>query len=82
MRCASQGASTTAPALLWQQGGIVPGEDTLIARLMARTGFATEIEARGGDALFEVQTAATSGQVREEYARSGPWLRQPWSQEW
>jgi hypothetical protein len=36
-----------------------------------------EIEARGGDAPFEVQTPATSGQVREEYARSGQWIRQP-----
>jgi iron complex transport system substrate-binding protein len=34
-------------ALLWQSGGIVPGEDTLIARLMAHTGFASHSAARG-----------------------------------
>jgi len=34
-------------ALLWQQGGIVPGEETLIARLMAHTGFASHSAARG-----------------------------------
>ena len=32
---------------------------------------------RGGDALFEAQTAPGAGQVREEFARSGQWLRQP-----
>jgi iron complex transport system substrate-binding protein len=34
-------------ALLWQSGGIVPGEDTLIARLLAHTGFASHSAARG-----------------------------------
>ena len=34
-------------ALLWQQGGIVPGEETLIARLMAHAGFASHSAARG-----------------------------------
>ncbi len=34
-------------ALLWQEGGIVPGEGTLIARLMALTGFASHSAARG-----------------------------------
>jgi iron complex transport system substrate-binding protein len=34
-------------ALLWQQGGIVPGESTLIAALLAHTGFATHSAARG-----------------------------------
>jgi iron complex transport system substrate-binding protein len=33
--------------LLWQEGGIVPGEETLIARLMALTGFASHSAARG-----------------------------------
>ena len=33
--------------LLWQQGGIVPGEETLIARLMAHTGLASHSAARG-----------------------------------
>ena len=34
-------------ALLWQQGGIVAGEDTLIARLLTHTGFASHAAARG-----------------------------------
>lgn len=34
-------------ALLWQEGGIVPGEETLIARLMAHAGFASHSAARG-----------------------------------
>jgi iron complex transport system substrate-binding protein len=34
-------------ALLWQTGGIVPGEGTLIARLLAHTGFASHSAARG-----------------------------------
>lgn len=33
--------------LLWQEGGIVPGEGTLIARLLALTGFASHSAARG-----------------------------------
>ncbi|MEO6386730.1 MAG: ABC transporter substrate-binding protein [Croceibacterium sp.] len=33
--------------LLWQQGGIVPGEQTLIAQLMRLTGFASHSAARG-----------------------------------
>jgi len=41
----SEGKPLTA--LLWQQGGIVPGEETLIARLMAHTGFASHSAARG-----------------------------------
>src|SRR5690606_34737686 len=34
-------------ALLWQQGGIVPGERTLAARILAHTGFASHSAARG-----------------------------------
>ena len=34
-------------ALLWQAGGIVPGEETLAARLLAHTGFASHSAARG-----------------------------------
>ena len=33
--------------LLWQGDGIVPGEETLIARLLAHTGFASHSAARG-----------------------------------
>ena len=39
--------------------------------------YAAAIEARGGEALFRVNADAAAGQVREEYARSGQWLRQP-----
>lgn len=38
---------TKADALLWQTGGIVPGERTLIAALLAHTGFASHSAARG-----------------------------------
>jgi iron complex transport system substrate-binding protein len=34
-------------ALLWQAGGIVPGQDALVARLMAHIGFASHSAARG-----------------------------------
>jgi len=34
-------------ALLWQEGGIVPGEQTLIATLLAHTGFASHSSVRG-----------------------------------
>jgi iron complex transport system substrate-binding protein len=45
----AQTRSTAAPvpALLWQQGGIVPGPETLIAKLMAHAGFASHSAARG-----------------------------------
>jgi hypothetical protein len=39
--------------------------------------YSAEIEARGGDALFQANTAPAAGQVREEYGRSGQWLQQP-----
>lgn len=39
--------------------------------------YSAAVEARGGDALFHAQTVPASGQVREEYARSGQWLHQP-----
>jgi len=35
------------PAVVWQSGGIVPGEGTLIADIMRRTGFANFSSARG-----------------------------------
>ena len=35
------------PALLWQQGGLVPGEGTLAAELLAHSGFASHSAARG-----------------------------------
>ncbi len=35
------------PALIWQAGGMVPGQGTLIADLLGRTGFANAAAARG-----------------------------------
>ncbi len=35
------------PALVWQSGGIVPGDTTLIADMLRRTGFANAAAARG-----------------------------------
>ena len=45
MLCAPAGAPVSA--LVWQAGGIVPGEGTLIADLLRRTGFANAAAARG-----------------------------------
>ncbi|MFC3173551.1 ABC transporter substrate-binding protein [Novosphingobium bradum] len=39
--------SRRIPALVWQSGGIVPGQQTLIADLLARTGFAHAAAAKG-----------------------------------
>lgn len=44
-RAASDGEPVDA--LVWQAGGIVPGEETLIADLLRRTGFAHAAAARG-----------------------------------
>jgi iron complex transport system substrate-binding protein len=35
------------PTLLWQQGGLVPGEETLISALLENAGFASHSAARG-----------------------------------
>lgn len=35
------------PALLWQEGGIVPGEDTLAAAMLEQTGFSLHSAAKG-----------------------------------
>lgn len=34
-------------ALVWQEGGVVPGPDTLVAQLLANSGFASHSAARG-----------------------------------
>ncbi|MEO0062463.1 MAG: hypothetical protein RLZZ08_1023 [Pseudomonadota bacterium] len=39
--------------------------------------YAAEVQARGGDSLFQVHGVAGAGQVRDEYARSGQWLANP-----
>ncbi|MEO6151917.1 MAG: ABC transporter substrate-binding protein [Croceibacterium sp.] len=44
---AGRGAGRPVTALVWQAGGIVPGADTLIARLLANAGFASHSAARG-----------------------------------
>ncbi|WP_374529922.1 ABC transporter substrate-binding protein [Novosphingobium sp.] len=40
-------AGPPVPAIVWQSGGIVPGSDTLISDLLARTGFTNAAAARG-----------------------------------
>lgn len=40
-------AARPIPAVVWQSGGMVPGDDTLIADLLRRTGFANFAAARG-----------------------------------
>jgi len=42
-----------------------------------RPTYTAEIEARGGDELFRANAVPAAGEVREEYARAGQWLRQP-----
>jgi hypothetical protein len=39
--------------------------------------YAPDVQARGGDALFQAHVAPAAGQVLEPYARSGQWLNQP-----
>lgn len=52
--------------VVWQQGGLVPGDATLIADLLRRTGFASDASARGlgqGDILGLEATLADPPQV-------------------
>ena len=44
---APPGRSAPIPAIVWQSGGIVPGQATLIAELLSRTGFTNAAAARG-----------------------------------
>lgn len=41
------GAGAPVSALVWQQGGIVPGEDALMGQLLAHAGFSSHSAARG-----------------------------------
>lgn len=43
----TRGTGSAVPTLLWQQGGIVPGPDSLVHRLMAHVGLASHSAARG-----------------------------------
>lgn len=43
----THGSGKPVPTLLWQQGGIVPGPDSLVHRLMAHVGLASHSAARG-----------------------------------
>lgn len=47
LAAARPGEGVAVPALVWQSGGIVPGDQTLIADLLRRTGFANAAAARG-----------------------------------
>ena len=44
---AARSSAPPIPAVVWQSGGIVPGDDALIADLLRRTGFANFSAARG-----------------------------------
>lgn len=46
-RYAPPAGTEATPALVWESGGIVAGDGTLIADLMSRTGFANAAAARG-----------------------------------
>ncbi|MBS0254514.1 MAG: ABC transporter substrate-binding protein [Proteobacteria bacterium] len=46
-RAAPPPGSRALPALVWQAGGMVPGRETLISDLLARTGFANFSATRG-----------------------------------
>lgn len=44
---AARPSGAPVPAILWQPGGIVPGDGALVSELMRRTGFANHAAARG-----------------------------------
>lgn len=46
-RVAAPSGAAALPAVVWQSGGIVPGEETLISELLARTGFGNFAAGRG-----------------------------------
>lgn len=85
-RAAAPRANAPIPAVVWQAGGIVPGRDTLIADLLARTGFTLSSAAQGMgqadhlplDALLadppKVLFVAGEGQARENAALAHPAL--------
>ncbi len=70
-------AVETDPLALAQAYEARVGTAAAVAALSPAPAYTPEIEARGGDALYQAQAAPAVGQVREEYARSGQWLRQP-----
>ena len=47
VRAAPPANTAPVPAVVWESGGIVPGNETLIAELLGRTGFANFSAARG-----------------------------------
>jgi len=47
LTAATPAKSETPDTLVWQQGGIVAGPNSLIAELLERTGFASHAAARG-----------------------------------
>jgi len=54
-----------------------PAPGAAVAAPAPAPAYSAQIEARGGEALFRPHAAPAVGQVREEYAHSGQWLRQP-----
>jgi len=81
------GEPVAAPTPRGPEVAPVPADPVVLARAYeeavagqtspSATVYTAPIEAGGGDALFRANTAPAAGQVREEYARSGQWLRQP-----
>jgi len=85
-RAAAPRINSPIPAVVWQAGGIVPGRDTLIADLLARTGFTLSSAAQGMgqadhlplEALLadppQVIFVAGDGHARENVALAHPAL--------
>jgi len=85
-RAAAPRINAPIPAVVWQAGGIVPGRDTLIADLLARTGFTLSSAAQGMgqadhlplEALLadppHVLLVASDGLARENAALAHPAL--------
>lgn len=83
-RAAPPPGATAVPALVWQSGGMVPGQDTLIAQLLTRTGFASVAAQRGlkqADLLPLEQVLANSPRViltaGNRYGNEDRMLRHP-----
>jgi hypothetical protein len=78
----SGGEPVAAPAAR-AEAAPAPADPLLLARAYEEAVsdeapvYAAQVEARGGEALFQAHAAPAAGQVREEYARSGQWLKQP-----
>jgi hypothetical protein len=78
------GEPVAAPAARRVDAVATPADPIVLARAYEEAAasrpapvYAVAIEERGGESLFRANAAPAAGQVREEYARSGQWLKQP-----